>query len=263
MAWQESRRSTRIALVVAGVGADRGRRPGGGADLEIVERTPPASDADGLFGIVSGRRRGQQRSGGDGPTGVRSVRFLLGWAEIEPSRARSTGSQSDQTIGGLAAHGIQSVPFVFSSPAWVSADPGSASDRHAPSDRAAWTDFLKAAVERYGPGGSYWTDEYNAAVRQRRQAAAGHRVADLERAQPPPLLRARVVGDPSTRSCSESPTRRSPRTDPKAEIVLAGMPGYGKPDTAWRFLDDLYRQPGFADDFDAVALHPYARTWAS
>ena len=36
------------------------------------------------------------------------------------------------------------------------------------------------------------------------------------------------------------------------------MPGYGDP-KAWDFLDDLYDVPGVKDNFDAAALHPYAR----
>jgi hypothetical protein len=28
-------------------------------------------------------------------------------------------------------------------------------------DRQAWRDFLKAAVARYGPGGSYWASRYH------------------------------------------------------------------------------------------------------
>ncbi len=46
--------------------------------------------------------------------------------------------------------------------------------------------------------------------------------------------------------------------DPKARIVLAGMPGNGDV-KAWSFLDDLYRQPGFKGSFDVAALHPYGR----
>jgi hypothetical protein len=46
--------------------------------------------------------------------------------------------------------------------------------------------------------------------------------------------------------------------DPKARIVLAGMPGNGDV-KAWTFLDDLYDQPGFEQSFDAAALHPYGR----
>jgi hypothetical protein len=47
--------------------------------------------------------------------------------------------------------------------------------------------------------------------------------------------------------------------DRGATIVLAGMPGYGKP-RAWKFLSQLYHISGIKRDFDATALHPYARS---
>ena len=50
--------------------------------------------------------------------------------------------------------------------------------------------------------------------------------------------------------------------DPKAKIVLGGMPGNGDV-KAWTFLDALYKQvkvPNVARYFDAAALHPYADT---
>ena len=68
--------------------------------------------------------------------------------------------ERDHFIGRLASHGIRSVPFVWGSPQWVGsgvlAQPPISSD----ADKQAWRDFLKAAVARYGPGGSYWTTDY-------------------------------------------------------------------------------------------------------
>ena len=66
----------------------------------------------------------------------------------------------DHFIGRLASHGIRAVPFVWGSPQWVGsgvlAQPPISSD----ADQQAWRDFLKAAVARYGPGGSYWATDY-------------------------------------------------------------------------------------------------------
>jgi hypothetical protein len=251
-------RSTRIALVVAAVALIA---VAAGAVVLISRsssESPPASDAGGFFGIASSATLDSE----DLPlmvlTRVTTVRFLLGWSQLEPSQGTFDWSQSDERIGALAAHGIQPFPFVYNSPAWVSADPA-----HPPldtaSDRAAWTDFLKAVVERYGPGGSYWTDSYN------QQFGSG--------AKPLPVTSWQIWNEPNLphyfapRSSASKYARLLELSreaiveqDPNAEIVLAGMPGYGKPDTAWGFLDKLYRQRGFADAFDAVALHPYART---
>ena len=80
-------------------------------------------------------------------------------------------------------------------------------------DMQAWRDFLKAAVARYGPGGSYWTNGYRQRVRRGRHAAADPVLADLERAQPEEVLRpggiGRAVAPGSTPGCCGSPTTRS------------------------------------------------------
>jgi hypothetical protein len=45
--------------------------------------------------------------------------------------------------------------------------------------------------------------------------------------------------------------------DPKAQIILGGMPGYVRTH-AWSYLKRLYKHKRFRRKFDAVALHPYA-----
>ena len=68
--------------------------------------------------------------------------------------------QRDQLIGRLASRHVRAVPFVWGSPQWVGngklAQPPIASE----ADRQAWRNFLNAAVARYGPGGSYWSNAY-------------------------------------------------------------------------------------------------------
>ncbi len=44
--------------------------------------------------------------------------------------------------------------------------------------------------------------------------------------------------------------------DAQAKIVLGGMLGNGQP-FAWDFLKGLYKVPGFKNNFDVAALHPY------
>jgi hypothetical protein len=151
------------------------------------------------------------------------------------------------------------VPFVYGSPSWVSSNftrPPLESAR----DRDAWVAFLKAAVDRYGPQGSFWREvheqsggEVQAVPVRAWQIWNEPNLPNYFDAESPAAAYAKLL-----RLSHDAITAR----DPSAEIVLAGMPGYGKPDTAWKFLDELYRQPGFESSFDAVALHPYARTVA-
>jgi hypothetical protein len=189
---------------------------------------------------------------------VSGVRFVLAWGPIEAQRGSYDWSAPDQTIGSLAATGIEAIPFVYGTPEWLTPVP-TRPPLDTAADRAAWASFLKAAVNRYGPGGEYWTDAYK---------------GDFgDEATPVPITAWQIWNEPNLPHyfTSESPVPAYAELlklahdaireqDPSAQIVLAGMPGYGKPDTAWKFLDELYRQPGFDGSFDAVALHPYART---
>ena len=217
----------------------------------------PAADS-GFFGVVKGSAFEGEDAAKMASTDVGAARFVLNWPGIEHRRGSFDWLATDQLVGGFAAHGIEPVPFVYNTPPWISKD-----STHPPldtaRDRAAWTDFLTQAVKRYAPGGEYWATDYKKQFGQD--------------AQPVPITAWQIWNEPNLPhyfAPKPSPSAYAQllrlaegaikRQDPNAEIVLAGMPGYGKPDTAWRFLDELYRQPGFANDFDAVALHPYART---
>ncbi len=232
------------------------------AAVLISKSSNEASGAadDQLFGIARGAPLDEADLQKMVLTRVGAVRFVLGWTAIEAQRGSFNWAGADQTIGGLASHGIEAFPSFYGSPPWISPDPARPPLDTA-GDRAAWTRFVKAAVERYGPGGEYWRGAYQ------QQFGSG--------APPVPITAWQIWNEPNLPhyyAPKSSPSGyaellRLSRDaiigqDPSAEIVLAGMPGYGKPDTAWRFLDQLYRQPGFDGDFDAVALHPYARTIA-
>jgi hypothetical protein len=235
-----------VALPIAGCGSSPDGSP--------RAKAPPA----GFYGIARGTTPlDAQDTQAMHRVGVRTIRFLLVWPAIQPARGSFNWGAADRAVGQVAAKGIHPVPFVFGSPAWVAAEPA-----HPPIDTAsqtaAWRAFLGAAVRRYGPHGVYWKTAY----RQQFPDAA-----------PLPIRAWQIWNEPNLAHYF-APTPSAAKyarllrishdaikaQDPKAKIVLAGMPGYGKPDTAWEFLDELYGRPGFKRDFDAVALHPYART---
>ncbi len=253
------RRPGRVALVIAGLALVI-IAAGLAVWLTSGSSSGTAAADDNLFGIVTSPAVNSADLNKMGAASVRSARFLIGWPAIEPQRGSFDWAGTDRLVGALASHGIQPVPFVFGSPPWVSPE-ATRPPIDSAADRAAWTAFLKAAVDRYGPGGSFWSGEY--------QRSFG---ADAE---PVPIAAWQIWNEPNlphyfTASSPPAAYDQLVRIshdaitgqDPNAEIVLAGMPGYGKPDTAWQFLGELYRQPGFAGSFDAVALHPYARTVA-
>ena len=108
-----------------------------------------------FYGIVQGILDPTDRAG-IADVRVQTDRFMLKWRDIESVRSSYDWSERDRMIGGLASEGIRSLPFAFGSPSWV----GNGALGHPPiansTEINAWTAFLKAAVGRYGPNGTYW-----------------------------------------------------------------------------------------------------------
>ncbi len=232
-----------VALFVFGVAPAQAAR----SEFFGITDSPQPADAD-LQGIVS--------------TGVHAYRFTLNWSLVESSQGSYDWGPTDEWVGALASRGIRTVPFVWGSPAWA----GAGSRRWppvSPTALAAWRRFLKAAVARYGPAGSYWTSDYH------QQFGTGSRAW--------PITSWEVWNEPNLKSFDHGGTvkRRVDRygrllqvsydaikaKDPHARIVLAGMApqtGNGTVDSS-TFLNQLYKQvPGFREYFDIAALHPYS-----
>ena len=196
--------------------------------------------------------------------GVESIRWPLTWGAVQPTR---TGGYNwevfDPVVEIAARHGLRVLPFVYSTPRWIShkytrlpIDSGVA--------RGAWTAFLRAAAERYGPGGAFW-----------REHAPG--VVQYEPAISPALpIRTWQIWNeanffyfayPATPQRYAKLVRISSpaikRVDPGAKVILSGL--FGDPTAsgpkgmpADSFLDAFYRSPGIKSRFDGVSLHPYA-----
>jgi Glycosyl hydrolase catalytic core len=187
-------------------------------------------------------------------TKVPAVRFWLFWATAQPTKNGPLNwGPTDQIVGNLAARGIESVPFVFGSPKWMYKNPRNPPTRQ--SDRPLWKGFLSKAVERYGPGGSYWATAYHTqhpgAKALPIRAWQIWNEPNLKFFWPPkpsPSGYAQLVEDAHDAIKGQ---------DPGAKIVLGGFAGFGDV-YAWKFLDGLYGVNGIKKDFDAVALHPYS-----
>jgi hypothetical protein len=217
-----------------------------------------------FYGIVQGILDPTDRAG-IADVKVQTDRFMLKWRDIETSRGFYDWTERDRMIGGLASEGIRSLPFAFGSPSWV----GNGALGHPPiansTEINAWTAFLKAAVGRYGPNGTFW--------------AQGGKYDELFGTSAPtvPITQWQIWNEPNLKKFF-SPGSTTQQTankygtlldishdaikakDPKATIVLAGMPS--TPDvsesaTAWDFLNALYNVTGVKTNFDVAALHPY------
>ena len=209
-----------------------------------------------FFGIAQGQLDAQDRQG-MAAARVQTARFMLKWRDIEKSPGSYDWRGRDWFIGGLASQGIRSVPFVWGSPGWVGTGYAPRPPLDSDADKQAWGDFLKAAVARYGPGGTYWAP----GGKYEQQFGTS--------ATPLPIQSWQIWNEPNLkRYYAPSPSSRGyaallriahdaiKSVDPNARIVLAGLFTNGDVN-AWTFLDNLYGVAGAKADFDAAALHPY------
>lgn len=222
---------------------------------------PAAKLPRGFFGIAPQTVLGPEDVRYMRAGGIESVRVAFPWAGIQPTRFGGYDwSVVDPTIEVAARGGLEVLPFLAGTPKWLgrtTALPVSGRKR------AAWIAFVKAAAKRYGPGGEFW--------RERRTAGIDYEAIP----RPKPLRHWQIWNEanffyfafpvsPARYAKLLRITARALKSvQPGAKIVLSGL--FGKPNARGRkgmpaaeFLERLYRVPGFRNQFDSVALHPYA-----
>jgi Glycosyl hydrolase catalytic core. len=204
--------------------------------------------------------------------GVESIRIPVVWGAVQPSRGSAFDwSGVDAQIGAAARAGLGVLPFLSGAPSWAVPSefvPGSHHSVKAPSHlpatgsaAAGWKGFLAAAVQRYGPSGTFWAE--NPTVPKR--AIRTWQIWNEENfkyfvARPNPAEYGKLVkiSYPAIKS-----------VDPGAKIVLGGLfarpkeaESKRKPRAAYfatEFLEQMYKStPGIGKKFNGVALHPYS-----
>ena len=90
-------------------------------------------------------------------SGVESVRTVFSWAQAQPTAGQPPSfSYTDSVVALAAAHRVSLLPVVIYTPFWARDHPESASSGpRLPSDYSA---YLTALIGRYGPKGTFWTD---------------------------------------------------------------------------------------------------------
>jgi polysaccharide biosynthesis protein PslG len=202
-------------------------------------------------------------------SGVESVRFSVDWHNTQPyasfsqvpagqkGRFRDEGGvptywfDSDRLVRAAAQRGLRPMLTVLFPPSWGSVYPGR---KHSPPVAESYARFLALLVRRYGPHGTFWTEN------------PGLRKVPVRDWQ---LLNEvnhsfywNVPGsDPnSIDNTSSAPgyvnllriTRPAIKAvDPHARIVHAGTDS-----KSWRYVRAIYRAGG-RRLFDAFAVHPF------
>jgi polysaccharide biosynthesis protein PslG len=184
-------------------------------------------------------------------TGIGSIRFPIYWSESEPAPGVFDWRTTDARLTLTSRVGFELLPFVYSSPAWV-APTWVRMPVRTPTQRQAWSRFLRALVGRYGPDGDFWKLHPELLGRPLRTWQIWNEENDHRHAEASVRDYARLLR-------RSAPAIRS--VDPGARLLLGGLyaaPGEEPSTDAPQFLDRLYRYRGIKGLFDAAALHPYA-----
>jgi hypothetical protein len=203
--------------------------------------------------------------------GIESVRWPLSWAAVQPTKNGAYDwSGFDHVVETAAQGGLPILPSISSPPRWIAKKETTMPINNA-TQRSAWTKFLKAAVERYGPGGEFWTEHAKETVVY--EPAGVKYAAAIPKAQP---IRTWQIWNESNFFYFAFPVSASrygklvtissqaiKSVRSGAKVLLSGF--FGEPTAggnrgvpAATFLSRLYRYPGIKSRFDGVSLHPYA-----
>jgi hypothetical protein len=233
------------------------------AGAQAGSAKPVPRGPQGFFGIgpqttLSERDLEYMKAGG-----IDAIRWPLSWGGTQPTRKGGyLWDGFDEVVALAARHGIEVLPFVYSTPRWLSRKYTKLPVDSAQA-RSAWAAFLEAAVERYGSGGDFWDERAPGVVKYE---PAIPRPIPIRKwqiwneanffyfaypATPQRYARLLRIASPAIK-----------RVDPSAKVILTGL--FGEPTAsgprgmdAADFLAALYRA-GLKSKFDGVALHPYA-----
>ncbi len=202
--------------------------------------------------------------------GVGSIRTPIGWGAVQPVQGGPFDwSGVDTVIRGAVAARLDVLPFVSGAPTWaVPNDKRFNSPKTLPVNtaiqRSGWQNFVRQAVLRYGPNGSFWAENPELPKRPLRTWQVWNEENfEYFVARPNPAEYGKLL------ELSYSAIKG---VDRGAKILLGGMfaaPREAqfkrKPPLAYfasDFLDRLYKTtPGVKSKFDGIALHPYTATY--
>jgi len=208
-----------------------------------------------------------------GRGGVESIRIPVGWPSVQPTKTSEFDwSGFDSQVEEAAKAGIKVLPFLSGAPEWavptkpVPGAGGLEASAHLPVSGAArtgWVNFITAAVARYGPTGSFWSEHPGVPKRPIREWQIWNEPNfKYFIAKPNPAEYGQLVKISSTALHA---------ADPGAQVVLAGLfarpkgarnPRTGKHKSlnwyASDFINAMYHlTPGIKTKFNSAALHPY------
>jgi polysaccharide biosynthesis protein PslG len=183
--------------------------------------------------------------------GVESVRTLFNWSAAQPTKDGPIDfSTTDSLVRRAAERRIALLPVVLYAPHWARVyrrRPGS------PPQLAAYTGYLRELIHRYGPAGSFWTENPTLPRRPLREWQIWNEphLVDYWTASPG----SRYAYPKAYGALLRASYRAIKQEDPRAKVVLAGIT-----QRAWELLAALYRRARIHGYFDVAALQAYPET---
>jgi Glycosyl hydrolase catalytic core len=177
-------------------------------------------------------------------SGVQTTRVVFSWAAAQPEDGQPPSfAATDAIVRRAAQNGIDLLPIVIYTPVWARQERSYTASP--PADPGPYVTYLRALVGRYGPSGSFWTE--NPGVPKR------------------PLRTWQIWNEPQLRyqwankdwqagygRLLRAAHQALKQADPGCTVVLAGTTNF-----AWTALAGLYAKGGIKGQFDVAALHPY------
>jgi len=195
-------------------------------------------------------------------SGVESIRVVFDWATTQPYRTWQQVPQADkdqytdengvptkfgpidQIVSLAASYGLKIVPVVIYAPSW-DASKHTKNNFAAPKRNGPYADFMTALVKRYGPHGTFWSDQPEAVPIRAWQVWNEPNIKHFWPLRP--IAQTYVALLKAAHDAIK-------RADSGAKVILAGIPNY-----AWIQLRSIYAVHGARRLFDIVAVHPYTR----
>lgn len=188
-----------------------------------------------------------------GAAGVGWVREEFPWRVVEPEQGTFDWSKTDALMAAASSAGVNVLGILGYSATWASSDPSGAGDTaYPPRHPADYGRYAAEVVERYGPGGTFWSGRPDLAPRPLTAVELwnepwGHW---FWKPNPDPAAYARLARAAAT---------AVKRHDPQIRVLVPGDVLQVRTDGAIRDWqrEVLAADPGLSSLVDAYSVHPY------
>jgi hypothetical protein len=235
----------------------------------------------GFFGIVPQTPVTEMDAKYMAAGGIEAIRAPLIWPAVQPTRnGPYNWAAFDPVVEEATRQGLSVLPFVIATPKWVAKKETTLPIGNA-TQRKAYVKFLRAAAERYGPGGAFWVEHSPKKIREEQAKEQKGPIYELPGAHLKPIAKPMPIKtwqvwneanffyfaypvDPiAYAKLLKLSTPVIKKAVPGAKVILTGLFGMPKAGAkrgmpAAEFLERIYAVPGIKRYFDGIALHPYA-----